>query len=107
MHKSLLLVAALAVLPCSALVIVHAQGRGQQQTAALPDGAGREAVQSTCAKCHGLNLISGSWGNTDAGWRELFGSMVTLPKPQADTIAGYLGKHFPPKPAPESAFAST
>jgi len=102
MHKSLLLVAALAVLPCSALVIVHAQGRGQQQTAALPDGAGREAVQSTCTKCHGLNLISGSWGNTDAGWRELFGSMVTLPKPQADTIAGYLGKHFPPKPAPEA-----
>ena len=67
MHKSLLLVAALAVLPCSALLIVHAQGRGQQQTAALPDGAGREAVQSTCTKCHGLNLITSSWGNTRQG----------------------------------------
>ena len=68
----------------------------------MPDGPGREMVQATCSKCHGLNLISGSWGNTDEGWHELFGSMVTLPKDQADTIAAYLATNFPPKPAPEA-----
>ena len=102
MHIRILsLAAVVAGLACLALVGVGAQGRGQQQVA-MPDGPGREMVQATCSKCHGLNLISGSWGNTDKGWHELFGSMVTLPKDQADTIAAYLAKNFPPKPAPEA-----
>src|SRR6266545_3826901 len=75
-----------------------AQGRGQPVQ--LPDGNGKEIVEKTCSTCHGLNLITGSWGNTQAGWQELFGSMVALPKDQPDTVAAYLATHFPTKPAP-------
>ena len=65
MHRILSLAAVVAGLACLALAGVGAQGRGQQQVA-LPDGPGREMVQATCSKCHGLNLISGSWGKA---WR--------------------------------------
>jgi virginiamycin B lyase len=78
-----------------------AQGRGGQAVV-LPDGPGREMVQGTCARCHGLNLIANSWGNTQAGWRQLFGSMVALPDDQATAIAAYLAANFPPRPAPEA-----
>jgi len=59
-------------------------------------------VQTTCAKCHGLNLITNSWGYTRQGWHDLIGSMIVLPKEQADTVTGYLATHFPVKPAPEA-----
>jgi virginiamycin B lyase len=77
-----------------------AQGRGQPVQ--LPDGAGKELVQATCARCHGLDNISNSSGNTRDGWRELFSSMVALPKDQADVISSYLAEHFPTKPAPQA-----
>lgn len=93
--------AVVAGLACSAIALAGAQGRGQP-SAALPEGPGRELVQSTCSKCHGVNLITSSWGNTNTGWRELFSTMVALPKDQADAIAGYLTKNFPPRPAPEA-----
>jgi|SoiMethySBSTD1v2_1073268.scaffolds.fasta_scaffold00599_35 virginiamycin B lyase len=75
-------------------------GRGQQVN--LPDGAGKELVQMTCTKCHALNMITGYWGGTRDEWQMLFGTMVQLPKDQADSIAGYLATHFPPKPAPQA-----
>ena len=54
MHIRILsLAAVVAGLACLALVGVGAQGRGQQQVA-MPDGPGREMVQATCSKCHGL-----------------------------------------------------
>jgi virginiamycin B lyase len=89
----------------AAAVVVSAlplasQGRGQAPVA-LPDGPGKELVQANCAKCHGLNNITNSWGNTREGWHQLFSSMVTLPKDQADAVASYLATHFPVKPAPE------
>lgn len=80
---------------------IGAQGRGQPAVA-LPDGAGKELVSAKCVSCHGLNLITNSWGNTREGWQSLFGSMMNLPKDEADTIAGYLAAHFSVKPAPEA-----
>jgi virginiamycin B lyase len=68
----------------------------------LPDGAGRQLVEAACAKCHGLNLITSSWGYTREGWHEAIASMMVLPKDQADTIVGYLATHFPVKPVPEA-----
>lgn len=68
----------------------------------LPDGPGKDLVETTCAKCHGLNLITNSWGNTKQGWHDLIGSMIALPKEQADTVTTYLAAHFPVKPAPEA-----
>jgi virginiamycin B lyase len=81
------------------VVPASAQRRGQAVT--LPDGPGKELVEMNCGACHGLNSITSSWGNTREGWRELFGSMVTLPAESADAIAAYLGTHFPVQPAPE------
>lgn len=69
---------------------------------ALPDGAGKELVQANCSTCHGLHLITGSWGYTRQGWETLFSSMIALPKDQAGAISGYLATHFPVKPAPEA-----
>jgi hypothetical protein len=52
-------------------------GRGQVQ---LPEGAGKEIVSATCGACHGLNMITGATGYTQDGWRDLVGTMVTLPE---------------------------
>src|SRR5688572_21092519 len=70
-------------------------GRGQVQ---LPEGAGKDAVTTTCASCHGLNMITGSVGYTQDGWRDLVATMVQMPQPQAATVSQYLATHFPPKP---------
>ena len=93
-----------AAAACLGVALIPATLQGQRggQPVQLPDGPGKELVQTTCAKCHGLNLITNSWGNTRQGWHDLFGSMVALPKEQADTIANYLAANFPVKPAPEA-----
>jgi virginiamycin B lyase len=101
MPKAFLMLGTAAVLLSVVSGGVGAQGRGQGAVQ-LPDGAGKELVAAKCAGCHGLNLIAASWGNTREGWHSLFGSMVSLPKNEADTIAGYLAAHFPVKPAPEA-----
>ena len=102
MRKAVLFVAAGTACLYLALTIgVGAQGRGQQAVQ-LPDGNGKELVQAACSTCHGLNLITSSWGNTQAGWGELLSSMVALPKDRADVITAYLAAHFPTKPAPEA-----
>src|SRR5207247_4968989 len=72
-------------------------GRGQ---VALPDGPGKEEVQTQCTKCHALGLIANSDGNTKQEWAELFGTMVQLPNVQRDAIAEYLAKNYPPQPRP-------
>src|SRR5436190_1861620 len=77
----------------------HSQGRGGPAPA-LPDGPGKDAVQTTCTKCHAATLIINSGGYTQAGWEEAFGTMVALPKDKATEISGYLAKNFPEKPRP-------
>jgi virginiamycin B lyase len=96
--------AALTAAACLWLGALPAPVSGQRggQPVQLPDGPGKELVQTTCAKCHGLNLITNSWGNTRQGWHDLIGSMIALPKDQADTVTSYLATHFPVKPAPEA-----
>src|SRR4030095_9330170 len=61
----------------------------------LPEGAGREQVQATCTRCHGLNLIAGSWGYTKDGWQDRIATMVRLPAPELDAISTYLAQHYP------------
>ena len=70
-------------------------GRGQVQ---LPDGDGKDAVTATCARCHGLNMITGTVGWTQTGWKDLIATMVALPPAEQDTITKYLAANFPPKP---------
>jgi len=77
-----------------------ARGQRGGKPLELPAGAGKEVVEATCATCHGLNLIANSWGYSKQGWHDLIGTMVALPKEQADTVTTYLATNFPEKPAP-------
>jgi virginiamycin B lyase len=77
-------------------------GQGRGQAVSLPEGSGQELVQSTCARCHGLNMITRSWGYTESGWRELFSSMIDLPDDDAALASRYLAEHFPVREAPEA-----
>ena len=55
---------------------VNGQGRGRGAALTLPDGPGKETVQSQCTKCHALGLIANSGGFTKQGWDELIGTMA-------------------------------
>src|SRR5712691_4812146 len=77
---------------------VRSQGRGQPVQ--LPEGPGKEMVQTTCTGCHVLNLIVNSGGYTRQGWQDLFGTMVTLPNDRRAVVADYLAKNFPEQPRP-------
>jgi virginiamycin B lyase len=68
------------------------QNQNQQP---LPEGEGRELVESVCTRCHGMNQIRGSVGYDAAGWRDLMSTMVELPSAQATRAAEYLATHFP------------
>lgn len=62
----------------------------------LPDGPGKDLVQTVCTSCHGVNLITRSAGYASAAeWHRVFSTMVDLPAAQAETIASYLASHFP------------
>ena len=61
----------------------------------LPGGEGKALVDAACVACHQHNLITGSAGYTEDGWRYLIGQMITLPEPTATTIVRYLATHFP------------
>src|SRR5262245_17562785 len=72
----------------------------------LPEGAGREQVQATCARCHGLNLVANSWGYTKDGWQDRIGTMVKLPAAELETISAYLAAHYPVKDVPGAVLLS-
>jgi len=81
-----------SLLACGTFTI-QAQRGAQVQ---LPDGAGREIVQSACSMCHQLNVVVNAGYSRD-DWQALFSSMVSLPKDQATVVADYLSKNFPEK----------
>jgi len=86
----------LSVLAALASLAAAAPATAQRrQPVDLPAGDGRELVQGMCSSCHGLNNIVGAAGYDEAGWRDLIGTMVALPDPQAHTVSAYLARHFP------------
>jgi virginiamycin B lyase len=72
-------------------------GRGQQAVS-LPDGEGKQVVETACVACHNANTIAGSAGYTRDKWRDLIATMIKLPDAQVETVTQYLATHFPPKP---------
>lgn len=71
--------------------------------ATLPKGDGQEIVQSTCARCHGLNQIGRS-GYAREGWTNVVAMMVNagaqLSPDQIATVVNYLTKNFPERAQP-------
>ncbi len=87
---------ALAVSVCALIPIVAQTAPAPQP--ALPDGPGKQMVETVCTQCHNLNQIRNSSGYTKQHWQELIGNMADLsgsPK-QRDEIVNYLATNFPP-----------
>ncbi|HEY7680776.1 MAG TPA: cytochrome C [Terriglobia bacterium] len=76
------------------------QGQGQGQNAVqLPEGAGKQLVESACVQCHNLNRAVGGGGRTRAEWQGVLDMMVTsgapLAKDQVPVVLDYLATNFP------------
>ena len=91
-----LFTASLMVASICALTPFAAQAQGQQ--GALPEGAGKPAVEAVCTGCHRTNEITQSSGYTRDGWKELTSTMINLsPSPDTENaILDYLAQKFPP-----------
>jgi virginiamycin B lyase len=67
----------------------------------LPNGNGKDMVQSICTGCHDLSPITDSVGFNRADWETVVKSMIDMGaeiKPeQVPVIANYLAANFPPK----------
>ena len=78
MSRRTLLVVTLACVCVTQISVTRVYTQGRGQALVLPEGAGKETVQSQCSKCHALNLIGNAGGYTRQGWADLFGTMVVL-----------------------------
>src|ERR1700676_1809548 len=69
----------------------------------LPDGEGKEIVQTARRACHSLGNITNS-GHSLEEWKTTVAMMLNVganvPKDKVDTVTDYLVKNFPEKPAP-------
>lgn len=92
------------------LVLSSVSLQAEQQQASLPDGQGKDLVQSKCSACHGLDFIlHGSYSG--AQWVKIVEDMVKaglkVTPEEKNTITTYLASHFskgtgspmPPVPA--------
>ncbi|HSP67177.1 MAG TPA: hypothetical protein VLN48_05595 [Bryobacteraceae bacterium] len=63
----------------------------------LPEGPGKKTVESACATCHSLEIITGKkWDR--AKWMEVVPKMgVPLSKEETADVIGYLARHFGPQ----------
>src|SRR5262245_2979326 len=98
LRKLLLLLGTAALVYSAGSGATEAQ-RGPQGSVQLPEGNGKQLVESTCQRCHALGVVLNA-GYKREDWLAVFGSMVKLPNDQAATIADYLAKNFPEKPKP-------
>ena len=68
----------------------------------LPNGNGREMVETICSGCHDLSPITDAVGFSRQDWETVVKSMIDMGadiKPeQVSVIANYLAANFPPKP---------
>jgi len=85
------------VLALAALLIPAASAQG------LPDGKGKDLVESYCASCHGLESVTSQKANKE-GWETIVNYMISRGLSATDdeikTIVEYLAKAFPQAPAP-------
>ena len=69
----------------------------------LPDGKGKDLVESYCSACHGLESVTAQRA-TKEGWEGIVGYMVTrgmtASNDEVKIIIDYLAGAFPQPPAP-------
>ncbi len=83
-----------------------AQAQNENRPApVLPDGPGKEIVQSACSSCHELGRFTNG-GYAPAEWKNVISMMVNvgapIPPDQLGVVTDYLIKNFPEKPAPQA-----
>jgi virginiamycin B lyase len=92
------------ILVMAAFLCCAARSRAQTPPQ-LPDGNGKETIQKACASCHALSTVTNA-GHNRKEWSSVLGMMVAagapVPKDQIPTVADYLAKNFPERPAPEA-----
>src|SRR5256885_13502491 len=76
---------------------------------ALPEGPGKETVETVCTGCHQIGRIANS-GYKPEDWRNVVSMMLNIGVPlnseQAKTVTDYLIKNFPEKPGPAPVMIS-
>jgi virginiamycin B lyase len=92
------LLAVAALVSIVATLPVPAQRGGAPVT--LPEGEGKQMVETLCSGCHTLNNITTGWGYDKQGWDSVIASMVSLPPEVRNTVSTYLGEHFSEKKRP-------
>lgn len=84
----------------SALLSAVLPAHGQSD---LPDGTGKEIVQTACAVCHELGRTFRA-GYTPEAWRNVIAMMMNVGAPvqpdQVTMVTDYLAKNFPERPKP-------
>ena len=69
----------------------------------LPDGDGKEIVQTACAACHSLGNITNS-GHSPEEWKTTVAMMLNaganVPADKVEVVTNYLIRNFPEKTAP-------
>jgi virginiamycin B lyase len=72
---------------------------------ALPDGDGKQTVQTVCLQCHEINQVTRG-GYTPEGWDNVIHMMLNLgapiPQDQVAVVTQYLAKNFPEQPKPDA-----
>ena len=76
--------------------------RVDRHRCSLPRERAVSKSRRPCTRCHGLNMITNSWGYTKEGWQDRIATMVKLPSDQLDTVTSYLTAHYPIKDAPSA-----
>jgi virginiamycin B lyase len=81
----------------AALLCWAIAARGQ---ATLPEGSGKDIVETKCSVCHGLQQVTRA-GYSHDGWQNVVAMMVNvgakLSPAEASTVVDYLAKNFPEK----------
>ncbi|MBV8730451.1 MAG: hypothetical protein JO336_11660 [Acidobacteriia bacterium] len=93
----------LALAGCVSVSIASAQ----QERAKLPPGNGRKIVETTCASCHGLDVIT-SKNYSKERWQSVVDEMIAqgaaLNKREVARVVEYLAKNFGEQPRAKQLF---
>jgi virginiamycin B lyase len=88
---------------CVAASPAFAQAGGTAPPYVLPDGDGKQTVETMCVSCHDLRRVVHS-NYSPEEWRNVVNMMVSAGTPlnsaQKDEVTAYLIKSFPGKPKP-------
>ncbi len=72
----------------------------------LPEGEGKEIVETVCTQCHGLSNITNARYPLEE-WRNVLYDMISEGAPLLDDVAQYLAKHFGPESSSGSSSKNT